>query len=115
MTTVNDLIFEVHPDGNGFESQKAFDNNHVISVVCGPPCYNLRFNGDVEPKENALDYTTFEYYIWIPGFNNGPEPQDWKQAVSIEALNLVLLNTAAREYLEASGGGTGTTTSGAGE
>ena len=114
MTTVNDLIFKVHPDGNSFESQKAFDNNHAISVICGPPCYNLRFTGDVEPKENALDYTTFEYYIWIPG-HTGPESQDWKQAVSIEALNLVLLNTEAREFIAASGGGTGTTTSGAGE
>lgn len=84
-TTLADLTFQQHPSGVGFEARTNFQNGHQLLIVCGPSVY-VTEGADIEIKQNALDYTTFQY-LYIGPFYEGRSIEDWMGPLGPDAIN----------------------------
>lgn len=106
MATINDLSFQQHPCGEGFEAQIMFDNGHPLLVVCGPAVYN-RDGADTEVRANALDYTSFEMLYANPAQTEFTSA-DWEGPVTAAQVNARLAEVEAFAVYEGGpSGGTG--------
>ena len=87
-TTLADLNFKQHPSGLGFEAGAFFENGHQLLIVCGPAVY-VTEGADIEIKQNALDYTTFQY-LYVGPFYEGRSIEDWIGPLDADAINAKL-------------------------
>lgn len=85
MTTFEDIVWEQHPSGLGFQAELDPGNNFKALIVCGPAVYG-KTNADIEEKASAADYTTFEFWIAKPLDYLPPEEQNWVGPVNREQL-----------------------------
>ena len=93
-TTLNNIEFNQHPSGVGFQGELVLGGWYSINVICGPSVYTQE-GADVAEKANALDYTTFEYLQTTPETTGPTTSSDWVGPVTAAQLNQVIAEMEA--------------------